>query len=55
MRRSEGFVSDARVGLACSKQDAFFLCRGFGREASVTAQWAEEGLWPALEGWQRDV
>ena len=33
------------------KQDAFFLCRGFGREASVAAQWAEKGLWQALEGW----
>ena len=34
---------------------------GFGREVSVTkdqsvtAQWAEEGLWPALQGCKRDV
>ena len=49
-----GFEDDAGEK-ACSKQVPFFLCRGFGREVSVTAQWAEEGLWPALQGCKRDV
>ena len=49
-----GFEDDAGEK-ACSKQVPFFLCRGFGREVSVTAQCAEEGLWPALQGCKRDV